>query len=266
MELDWGMAIRDRRIDERHVREDLQALEGFLPRFVEKMMTGATAAGRELRSASKAAEQVAAESVRAARHAYTLGMGATELTERVVRACSLREEAFGVLLRREWDYPGNLWNGYGFRDEVLGSYRDTVDMLSWAVLLRDRSVAEAEYGLPHVRQFGDEVLDTLASFAGLTVTDPPRDHLAIPPFWERWIAVVAASPAQRPALFDDYVRGWRDRFVTAGRMAPAGDEYDKGAWCFDGAALAVGLDLDDSGVRDVPKYPADLVDHARSQA
>jgi hypothetical protein len=230
------------------------------------MRKGHDGVGKDLAVAAGFAEQVSHDVVELARHSYTQGCDVDDFRDLVRQASLLREEAFGVLLRREGDYPGNLWNGYGFRDEVLGSYRDTVDMLSWAVLLRDRSVAEAEYGLPHVRQFGDEVLDTLASFAGLTVADPPRDHLAIPPFWERWIAVVAASPAQRPALFDDYVRGWRDRFVTAGRMAPAGDEYDKGAWCFDGAALAVGLDLDDSGVRDVPEYPADLVDHARSQA
>jgi hypothetical protein len=85
------------------------------------------------------------------------------------------------------------------------------------------------------------------------------------PYGALW-KVVQARPEDRPKALARFVDGWLPGLVTrwprepmAAQVTGAGGDY-LGWWCFEGAAVAKVLGIDDSGLRDSDVYPVDLAD------
>lgn len=84
------------------------------------------------------------------------------------------------------------------------------------------------------------------------------------PIWEDkledslWLKVAKLSPGRRQAAFEKLVHTWRSSLAKKKRLSGT-------PWAWGAALLAVLFDLDDGAVREVPVYPADLVDMARGR-
>jgi hypothetical protein len=63
-----------------------------------------------------------------------------------------------------------------------------------------------------------------------------------------------------------YVEGWYKRMKQAAwHNTHKGEAYD-GYWCFEGALVAMLLNIDDSALQGHIHYPADLVNYYRAAA
>ncbi|MBD8495268.1 PoNe immunity protein domain-containing protein [Pseudomonas syringae] len=76
--------------------------------------------------------------------------------------------------------------------------------------------------------------------------------------------IFQAEPDQRPALMAQYLKEW----YLASRREPYHDRHKSalfpGYWSLEAGAITFILGIDDSTYRDMPFYPKDLVDYARS--
>ena len=259
-----GVMVRDPRVNGELIREALDSKEQRHAARRARVESAVLATDKKTVDIGAGfGSTLAGDGVRAVRYAYALGEGTDRLHELVARAATERVLCFSVMERYDAEfYPGSLGNTYGFDQHNFATFQDSVDMLSWAVLFADPAVGAAEYGLPSVTRWGDAVLDSLALFAGVADV-VPREHVAVPQLWAPWLRMLECAPDERAAALEAYVRPWREIGLRdfGGRIP--GSDNDTGRWCFDAAAIAVALDIDDSGVRDVPEYPGDLVDYRR---
>ncbi|SEL79973.1 PoNe immunity protein domain-containing protein, partial [Pseudomonas agarici] len=76
--------------------------------------------------------------------------------------------------------------------------------------------------------------------------------------------IFQANPEERSALITQYLKEW----YLASRREPYHDRHKSaffpGYWSLEAGAITFLLDIDDSSYRDMPFYPKDLVDYARS--
>ena len=78
------------------------------------------------------------------------------------------------------------------------------------------------------------------------------------------LKIFAAEKDARPALMQAYLRQWYE----ASRLEPYYDSHRRGTsfwgyWSWEAATVSCVLDIDDSGYRDAPFYPADLAAFCR---
>lgn len=259
-----AVSVRDSRVNEGHIRSALDSQEGRHAKRLARVEAGIGASDVKTAGIAEGfAKTLAGNVVDAVRFEYALGAGFDDLRALLSRAAAVRTLCFSVMARYDAEFsPGSLSNTYAFGPNRYGTYRDSIDMLSWSVLLHDPAVGAAEYGLPSVQRWGDAVMDELATFAGVPDV-VPRDRMAVPQVSVAFQEILDLVPGERAAALDRYVRSWRKNVLSHFGGREPGSEYDEGEWCFDAAAAAVALDIDDSSVRDVPEYPGDLVDYSR---
>ena len=82
--------------------------------------------------------------------------------------------------------------------------------------------------------------------------------------YSKSLAIFAAQPKDRPAAMARYLKNWYD----ASRKETWHDKHEEGYdffgyWSWEAAALTLVLDIDDTEYRDLPYYPAAMVDFAR---
>jgi hypothetical protein len=137
-----------------------------------------------------------------------------------------------------------------------------VDLLAWARALGERAVVDQVAATPLVGGRSDVIVDTLLARpvdrSAVQATAIVGDLVAY------WTTLTQAPAGARPAALAAYVSSWEQAWLDTGTMEPPGSEHFVGHWCFDVVPLVIALDIDDTGVRDQPVYPADLVDAARA--
>ena len=95
----------------------------------------------------------------------------------------------------------------------------------------------------------------------------PPDEAARHLPYRKLFKVFAAEPAKRPALMAKYLGEW----FEASRREPYYEQHLEGGfgfygyWSWEAAAVTWLLGIDDTSYRDMPFYPRDLADFARSQ-
>lgn len=143
-----------------------------------------------------------------------------------------------------------------------------VDLLSWAVVLREREVAEQVLSSPSITETKDPMIAQLAAMAGVDasgLTPEPGTRVSRPQLWQRWMDVVRADTGRaRVTAFKKHARGWQAARRKDGRLNRPDEKFYTGQFAFELAPLAIHFGLDDAAVRDFPDYPTDLVDHGRS--
>ncbi|MFX4272534.1 DUF6630 family protein [Propionibacteriaceae bacterium Y1685] len=136
----------------------------------------------------------------------------------------------------------------------------TVDLLSWAVALDDRDAVHEIITAAPVVAARHPVIGHLASLSGFDAD--VSGELPDSGSWEAWLAVINAEADDRSTALAERVRTWP---ATTWRhwIVPPTDSRYAGRFCFDVAPLVACLDIEDSGARELPDYPKDLVDFAR---
>jgi hypothetical protein len=145
-----------------------------------------------------------------------------------------------------------------------------VDLLSWTIALRESSAAAQVLSSVYLTRTGSPMFAVLADIAGVEHR-PPADNataeLLHPDLWQRWMDVVnAPNTRARQTAFGKYARGWASGRRKAKVLLdpPPRDISYPGQFAFDLVPLVFRYGVDDSGRRDDPDYPADLVDFGRS--
>lgn len=258
------MSLRDARVDREWLEDARRVEESVLPRRLDRVRAATDAEAGQLAVAARTAKTLSGSLVDLVRFGYALGDDLEQVALLVDRAALLRAECFAVMEKYdETAYPGFLQNGYAFRMEIAGSYADAIDMLSWTGIFGLRERASSEWSSPPVKRWGDGVLDRLAELGGVDVGEV-RKSLALPVVWsERWPGLVSGDPDEASTMLTEYVRSWNQRHGALFGQADSSASHFRGSWCFDAAAVAVGLGVDDTAARGVLEYPADLVDYAR---
>lgn len=137
----------------------------------------------------------------------------------------------------------------------------TVDLVRVATSLGRADIATMVLTHPAVVAVPARVFDVLAQFHGVPRTASDTDELSF--VFGPWVEVATVPASDRQSAFETYVRGWRAHNEEV-RSLPRVNEYFTGAWAFEAVALAQVFGLDDEPVRDVPEYPTDLADYART--
>ncbi|MBO4120780.1 DUF1911 domain-containing protein [Cupriavidus gilardii] len=128
-----------------------------------------------------------------------------------------------------------------------------------------RVMAFLDYGNADMGVHDGLIERLAASFVGsrnLYPTDTTR-HLP----YRRLITVFDADPGARPALMAKYLADWYHLSRSEPYFNQHGDADVSfyGYWSWEAGAATVVLNMDDSGYRDMPFYPRDWVDYARTQ-
>jgi len=177
-----------------------------------------------------------------------------------------------ILALEDLKYQHELYDKYPKQLRGDWSYIEAFRLLFFAVLFcpkssqAQRAVYEAEFfnwrdpillafiayinGEPINQQFNIEDLD----FAG--------------EFGDLWLAISYNGDARIPPL-KRYLNNWYERNLNGGGMPGIGAHEKmiryEGYWCWEAAAVAVMMDIDDTSFRDHEHYPKDLADWARYQ-
>lgn len=212
--------------------------------------------------AASVAEDWSVDVLRTVRLAYTSGEAMGQMHERARAAAGDWAEAYRRIAAQHAANPPSV-SKLALNPDNATFFSGAVDLLSWAVCLDERETASALLTSPLLANVDDAVVDGLAVL-GAVRPERGTDQLLYADLWAGWLAVLDASDAERPEALASYVRGWMEARVRVGLANDPSATSFLGEWCFDAAALAVALEIDDTACREVPEYPADLVDHARS--
>ena len=113
----------------------------------------------------------------------------------------------------------------------------------------------------------DYLLDWLVA-RRLPARRPATTRLLFPKTYARLRDAIQAPPDLQPRLLRAFLAGWYESLDTvwynihAHRQDSAGFT---GYWCWEAAAVAYCLGLDDAELQPMPYYPADLADYAFSR-
>ena len=110
--------------------------------------------------------------------------------------------------------------------------------------------------------------DALLDRVSILMGDASRKVAAqskYPPIYADLVAVMTADASARTAMLEKYVGSWYKRMkpIYWHNSHKGAEGAYFGYWCFEAALVAMLLDIDDSGLRGHPHYPADLVEHHR---
>jgi hypothetical protein len=141
-------------------------------------------------------------------------------------------------------------------------YMEAVALLSLALLLRvERDVFERLVSAIGVNQ-QDYVLEWLA---GCRLPHrPPTTQLLFPKTYARLRDAIQAPISAQPQLLKSFLASWYKSLNTVWyecHLGPEGGGFS-GYWCWEAAAAAHYLGVDDAELRQMRYYPSDLADFA----
>ncbi|HEX8329679.1 MAG TPA: PoNe immunity protein domain-containing protein [Hymenobacter sp.] len=151
----------------------------------------------------------------------------------------------------------------------LTNYVESVGLLSLSVLLQfDSSVIYRL--LVCIRNEGQDLLFErfVARVLGPQQRKPAK-KLLYPKVYQALYDASEAPAKEQPELIHQFLAHWYKRIKNVGwhdaHKGPKGGGF-KGYWCWEAAGVALAFGIDDSSFRDLPYYPKDLADFARTRS
>ena len=142
-------------------------------------------------------------------------------------------------------------------------YMQAVELLSLAVLLHVDTEVFKRLVVAIGANGQDYLLDWLVA-RRLPARRPATTKLLFPKTYARLRDAIQAPPDLQPRLLRAFLAGWYESLDTVWydcHLAPEGGGFT-GYWCWEAAAVAYCLGLDDAELQPMPYYPADLADYA----
>lgn len=166
-----------------------------------------------------------------------------------------------LLVDTEGVFAVNFKNG-------IDNYVEAIWLLSQAYLL---GMGQPElYRI--VTYIGNEGQDLLfEKFASAIVPGlkrRPARKLLYSKAYQPLYDAISAPVEQQPVLMQQFLRNWYGKMRDTGwydaHKSPNGGGFD-GYWCWEAAGVAVAFGIDDASFCDMPYYPKDLADFARTK-
>ncbi|SDK83016.1 protein of unknown function [Pseudomonas libanensis] len=148
--------------------------------------------------------------------------------------------------------------------DLYGSqYWEALQLICFAILLgHSDKLAKIADLLIHENDDQDSLLEDLVApyLLGRPVATVYTRQLP----YRKTRKIFQADPEEQPTLMSQYLKEW----YLASRREPFHDRHKSsffpGYWSLEAGAMTFILGIDDSSYRDMPFYPKDLVDYARS--
>jgi hypothetical protein len=161
--------------------------------------------------------------------------------------------------------PRDLYD-ISFKND-LTNYVESLGMLSIAYLIRLEPEAVSRL-LACVGNEGQDLLfERLVAVGGHGIGRKPAKKLLYPKAYQPLYDALDASTEQRATLVKQFLGDWYKRIKAVGwhnsHKGPEGGGF-KGYWCWEAAGVALAFSINDSSFRDLPYYPKDLADFART--
>jgi hypothetical protein len=154
----------------------------------------------------------------------------------------------------------------------FSNYNRSLWLLSQAYLLKIEE-SWIKRLIACIRNEGEDIVFEQLIAARLPLPRKQTDTLLYPNQYQGLLDVLDIAKENRPEEMKLFLKGWYKSMKKASwhdlHKNKNGDAngYNTGFdgyWCFEAAAVAVAFDIDDSNFRDMPYYPKDLADFARS--
>jgi hypothetical protein len=152
----------------------------------------------------------------------------------------------------------------------FADYNKSLRLLSEAYLLKIEESAIKRL-IACIGNEGKDIVFERLIAARLPLSRKQTDTLLYPNQYQGLLDVLDIAKENRPEEMKHFLKGWYKSMKRNGwhDLHKNGDEngYNSGFygyWCFEAAAVAIAFDIDDSSFRDMPYYPKDLADFARS--
>ncbi|WP_197076852.1 PoNe immunity protein domain-containing protein [Hymenobacter terrenus] len=113
----------------------------------------------------------------------------------------------------------------------------------------------------------DLLLERLAAISAPDIRRKSAKKLLYPKAYQSLYDALDASAEQQATLMQQFLKGWYKAMSKTGwhnsHKGPGGGGFF-GYWCWEAAGVAHSFGIDDSSFRDMPYYPKDLADFART--
>ncbi|WP_197076871.1 PoNi-like cognate immunity protein [Hymenobacter terrenus] len=161
---------------------------------------------------------------------------------------------------KEGRYPDD------FRMDI-SSYTQAMWLVALAQLLHTAPTGISRL-LACIQNEGKDVLfERLVARMVPDVMRKPAKKLLYPKAYQPLYDALDASADEQSTLMQQFLKNWYKRMSSAdwydAHKGPEGGGFD-GYWCWEAAGVAHAFGIDDSSFRDLPYYPKDLADFART--
>lgn len=150
----------------------------------------------------------------------------------------------------------------------IGTYVEALGLIARAYLLKLKPTFIVRL-LGCIDSNGQDLLFERFVTAGkLPITRKPGFKLLYPKTYKTLLDALDAPTAEQPLLVQQFLKGWYKSIKNVGwhdaHKGPDGGGF-MGYWCWEAAGVAYVFGIDDATVRDLPYYPKDLADYARTE-
>ena len=150
---------------------------------------------------------------------------------------------------------------------TLDNYVTALWLLSQACLLKVESPLITRLLMCIGNEGKDLLLERLIAQIAPNKVRKPAKKLLYPKVYQPLYDALDISKEQQLILIQQFLKNWYKRMSSTGwhdsHKGPGGGGFF-GYWCWEAAGVAYAFGIDDSSFRDLPYYPKDLADFART--
>lgn len=230
----------------------------FIPLLTTSINSPETNLGRKMLAAHSRGEQ----SLNLIIYSYSAGAPVNEIAEEFPE-CLQQWKNFAEHNLRFEESTENDGHKVPHFDLYNAQYWHALLMICFAILLgHSNKLSEIMELLIHENDDQDALLEDLVApyLLGRPISTIYTRQLP----YRKTRKIFEANPEERPALMAQYLKEW----YLASRREPYYDRHKSalfpGYWSLEAGAITFILGIDDSGYHNMPFYPKDLVDYARS--